>query len=125
MESYAANGSHDLTTIRTDRVADAVVVTVDGEIDVLTGPPFRKALADAFEHDGRPVVTDLTRVKLLSSTGLAVLVDAHWHAQQRGRGLVLVADPGVHAVHLALQMAGIATLFTVVADLQEALRLDD
>ncbi len=126
MESYAANGSHDLTTIRTDRVADAVVVTVDGEIDVLTGPPFRKALADAFdEHDGRPVVTDLTRVKLLSSTGLAVLVDAHRHAQQRGRGLVLVADPGVHAVHLALQMAGIATLFTVVADLQEALRLDD
>jgi anti-anti-sigma regulatory factor len=54
MESYAANGSQDLTTIRTDRVADAVVVTVDGEIDILTGPPFRRALADALdEHDGR------------------------------------------------------------------------
>jgi anti-sigma B factor antagonist len=126
MESYAANGSQDLTTIRTDRVADAVVVTVDGEIDILTGPPFRRALADALdEHDGRPVVTDLTRVNLLSSTGLAVLVDAHWHAEERGRGFVLVADPGVHAVRLALQMADIATLFTVVGDLQEALRLDD
>jgi anti-sigma B factor antagonist len=126
MESYAANGSQDLTTIRTDRVADAVVVSVDGEIDILTGPPFRRALTDALdEHDGRPVVTDLTRVNLLSSTGLAVLVDAHWHAEQRGRGFVLVADPGVHAVRLALQMAGIATLFTVVGDLQEALRLDD
>lgn len=54
-----------------------------------------------------------------------MLVDAHWHAQQRGRGLVLVADSGVHAVRLALQMGGIAMLFTVVPDLQEALRLDD
>jgi anti-sigma B factor antagonist len=122
MESYAANGSQGLATISTDRVADAVVVSVDGEIDILTGPPLRRALADALdEHDGRPVVTDLTRVKLLSSTGLAVLVDAHWHAEQRGRRFVLVVDPGVHPVRLALQMAGIATLFTVVADLQEAL----
>jgi anti-anti-sigma factor len=126
MESYAANGSPDLISISTDRVADSVVVTVDGEVDILSGPPFRRALADALdEHDGRPVVIDLTLVKLLSSTGLAVLVDARWHARQRGRGLVLVVDPDVHAVRLALQMAGIATLFTIVADLQEALRPGD
>ena len=126
MESYAANGSQDLAAISTDRVADSVVVTVDGEVDILSGPPIRRALADALdEHDGRPVVIDLTRVTLLSSTGLAVLVDAHWHAQQRGRSLVLVVDPDVHAVRLALQMAGIATLFTIVADLQEALRPGD
>ena len=123
MQSYAANGSQDLITISTDRVADTVVVTVDGEVDILSGPPFRRALADALdEHDGRPVVIDLTRVKLLSSTGLAVLVDAHWHAQQRGRGLVLVVDPDTHAVPLALQSAGIATLFTILANLQDALR---
>jgi anti-anti-sigma factor len=126
MESYAANGSQDLIAISADRVADSVVVTVDGEVDILSGPPFRRALADALdEHDGRPVVIDLSRVKLLSSTGLAVLVDAHWRAQQRSRRLVLVVDPDVHAVRLALQMAGIATLFTIVADLQEALRPGD
>ena len=126
MESYAANGSQDLIAISADRVADSVVVTVDGEVDIRSGPPFRRALADALdEHDGRPVVIDLTRVTLLSSTGLAVLVDAHWHAQQRGRSLVLVVDPDVHAVRLALQMAGIVTLFTIVADLQEALRPGD
>ena len=124
MQSYAGNGSQDLITISTDRVADTVVVTVDGEVDILSGPPLRRALADAVdEHDGRPVVIDLTRVTLLSSTGLAVLVDAHWHAQQRRRGLVLVVDPDTRAVPLALQTAGIATLFTVLADLPEALRL--
>jgi anti-sigma B factor antagonist len=122
MQSYAANGSQDLITISTDRVAGTVVVTVDGEVDLLSGPPFRRVLADALdEHDGRPVVIDLARVTLLSSTGLAVLVDAHWHAQKRSRRLVLVVDPDTHAVPLALQTAGIATLFSIVADLQEAL----
>ena len=81
MQSYATNGSRDLITISTDRVADAVVVTVGGEVDILSGPPLRRALADALdEHDGRPVVIDITRVTLLSSTGLAVLVDVHWYA---------------------------------------------
>ncbi len=37
MESHAAYGSQDQASISTDRVADAVVVTVDGEIDILTG----------------------------------------------------------------------------------------
>lgn len=123
MQSYAANRSQDLITLSTDRMADFVVVSVDGEVDILSGPPFRRALADALdEHDGWPVVIDLTRVTLLSSTGLAVLVDAHWHAQQRGRGLVLVVDPDADAVPLALQTVGIATLFTILADLPEALR---
>ena len=124
MQSYAANGSQDLFSMSTDRLADTVVVTVDGEVDILSGPPLRRALADAVdEHEGRPVVIDLTRVTLLSSTGLAVLVDAHWHAQQRRRGLALVIDPDTRAVPLALQTAGIATLFTVLADLPQALRL--
>lgn len=116
MTDDASAWSPDLVTISTDHVGGVVVVAVAGEIDVLSGTRLRSDLAEVLDGSGDgTVVVDLSAVTLLSSTGLAVLVDAHWHAQQRRRDLVLVVDPGTRAVPLALQAAGLAALFDIRA----------
>jgi anti-sigma B factor antagonist len=122
MQSSAMDETQDLVSIVTRRLTGAAVVAIAGEVDILTGSRLRAELRDVVDDgdgDG-PVVVDLTGVTLLSSTGLAVLVDARWHAQEHGRELVLVVDPDSRAVPLALHAAGIANLFPTVADVDEA-----
>jgi anti-anti-sigma factor len=118
MQSRVMDEAQDLIVISTRRLPRAVVVSVSGDVDILTGARLRAELRDVVDvadHDG-PVLVDLTGVTLLSSTGLAVLVDARWHAQEHGRELVLVVDPESRPVPLALQAAGIAGLFPTVAN---------
>lgn len=123
MHSRAGDEAQDLIAIDTCRLAGAAVVTVAGDVDILTGSRLRAELREIVDDAGAgPLVVDLTGVTLLSSTGLAVLVDARWHAQQYGRELVLVVDPESRAVPLALHAAGIASLFPVVADVDTAVR---
>jgi anti-sigma B factor antagonist len=55
---------------------DAVVVEAHGELDVVSAPTFRAAVADAVAT-GRPlVVVDLAHVQFLDSAGLAVVFGA-------------------------------------------------
>jgi anti-sigma B factor antagonist len=121
IQSSTMDETQDLVAIVTRRVAGAVVVTIAGEVDILGGSRLRAELREAVDgDDDGPVVVDLTGVTLLSSTGLAVLVDARWHAREHGREVVLAVDPGSRAVPLALHAAGIASLFPTVADVEEA-----
>jgi anti-anti-sigma factor len=113
----------DLITIGIKQVGEVRVVAVSGEVDVASGPRLRAELADVIDDgETRPLVVDLSAVTLLSSTGLAVLVDAHWQARRRGRSIVLVTGKDTRAVSLALYTAGIAGLFTTCTELSEAVR---
>lgn len=70
-------------TVRTADRGDAVIVTVRGEVDGLTAPRMRGAVAEAFGRlDGRPMIVDLTGVTLLGSAGLRVLRDSAEEAVQ-------------------------------------------
>ena len=54
--------------------ATAVVVALDGEIDIASAPVMRDALDRAVERlGGRRLVVDLRRVRFLGSAGLGVL----------------------------------------------------
>jgi anti-sigma B factor antagonist len=120
---YPAGTDEDGIAIDTGRVDGTGVVTVAGEVDVLSGTRLRRILGDMLDTPSiRAVVVDLTTVTLLSSTGLAVLVDTDRHADERGRRLVLVVDPATRAVPLALHATGIAALFTIQPDIEQALR---
>lgn len=66
-----------LLNTTTDERDDAVVVRVDGEIDGLTAPRLRTAIAAAFDRLGeRVLVLDLTEVQFLGSAGLRTLLDS-------------------------------------------------
>jgi hypothetical protein len=66
-----ARGGQDSFTAAVDR---ALVVTVAGEIDLVTADQVRAALAAGVDHlrDGDILVIDLIGVTWLSSTGLQV-----------------------------------------------------
>jgi anti-sigma B factor antagonist len=72
---------------------EAIVVTVVGEVDVLTAPRLLAAVSDALERAGSgPVVVDLSEVSFLGSAGLAALVEAALAAERRQEPLRVVVD---------------------------------
>lgn len=100
----------------------AVVLAAAGEVDLATGPRLRAALAELLEKpDAVPVIADLTDVTFLGSTGIAVLVDAHWQAAQLDIPLkIIVSADGL--VLRTLRTSGVDHLLSVHHDLDTALR---
>lgn len=93
-----------------------VIVSVAGEIDLLTADQLREALeAEVVRRE--LVVVDLTAVEFLSSSGLAALALAHRAAVEAGRELRLVA--GNRVTLRPIQITGMADeigVFATVAD---------
>jgi anti-sigma B factor antagonist len=100
-----------MVTITPVRAGTVSVLTVSGEIDLISGPRLRAALDEVLDDPGASaptcVVVDLTAVSFLGSAGLAVLVDAHEGASQRGIALKIVIDGAGSAVARAFQAAAI------------------
>src|SRR4030088_2006558 len=86
-------GTYMDLSIETEKVGDAVVLHVAGEVDVFTAPQLREALVGAIEEGSRDVVVDLQGGDLLGSTGLGVLVAGLKRVRQYGGGLSLVGTP--------------------------------
>ena len=66
-----------IPAVAVDRRADAVVLTVTGEVDMTTAPEFEHAVRDALAERPATLVIDLTGAEFFSSAGIAVLVLAH------------------------------------------------
>jgi anti-sigma B factor antagonist len=102
-----------MATITPARTGPVSVLTVSGEIDVASVPLLRAALDEALDHSGPGmtapacVVVDLTAATFLGSAGLAVLVEAHEQATQRGIDLKVVIDGPGSPVARAFQAAAI------------------
>jgi anti-sigma B factor antagonist len=104
--------------VREDR--QALVVTVAGEIDVLTVPRLRAAVAAGFDqlHEGEVLVIDLTDVTFLGSPGLETLLDVTQAARQRREPLRIVVDhtrPVIRPIELT-GLDDLLALFTTVED---------
>ena len=79
----------------------AVVVVVQGEIDIATVGSLRARLADACEGD---VTVDLRRVEFLDCLGLQLLLEQHERSAARGRRLDFVQGPP--AVRRVFELTG-------------------
>lgn len=99
-----------------DEVHGYAVVVAAGEIDLCTSPGLREALADAVRRSDR-VVIDLTRVRFLDSTGMAVMVEALGRDQHRRAG-ALVGPTGL--VTRALEITGLTALFPIYPTVEDA-----
>ncbi|WBB80746.1 STAS domain-containing protein [Micromonospora sp. WMMD882] len=101
-----------------DHVDDVTVVTPTGDIDLDTGDTLRAALSHAADMGG-DVIVDLTRVHLVDSAGLGLLVRAHLDARDRGATLCLATpSPFVRTVLRTMRLDGV---FTVVDDRETGL----
>ena len=97
---------------------DTAVLTVRGEIDTLTASAFTAATEELVTASGEVLVMDLTEVRFLASSGLAVLISAAHRAEERGIRLRLVITS--RAVRRPLEITGTAALFDLHPDTRSA-----
>jgi anti-sigma B factor antagonist len=112
------SGSGPLDASLTRPHPDTAVLTVWGEIDTLTAPAFTAASDELLTASGDVLVMDLTEVRFLASSGLAVLIEAAQRAEDRGIRLRLVISN--RAVRRPLEITGTAALFDLHSDAESA-----
>ena len=81
--------------------AGAVVLTIQGEIDIATVDTLRSRLSDACRRD---VTVDLRRVNFIDCLGLKVLLEQHEHSARHDRRVDFVQGPP--AVRRVFEMTG-------------------
>jgi anti-sigma B factor antagonist len=114
----SSDASEFLDTALSRPHPDTVVLAVRGEIDTLTAPVFTAATEELLTAPGEVLVMDLTEVRFLASSGLAVLISAAHRAEERGVRLQLVVTN--RAVRRPLEITGTASLFDLHPDLRSA-----
>lgn len=112
------------TRLAAEQHGQAVVVRVDGELDVSTAPPLREELRRLIRHDGAvgapAVVVDLCGVTFIDSYALGLLVQCHKLARAHRRTFVLVStSPRVEQL---FRITGMRHVLPLHADLASALR---
>ena len=119
--------TEQLLRIETGRVlhdqTQALVVTVAGEIDVLTVNRLRAAVSAAFNQlrDGEILVVDLTEVTFLGSPGLQALVDVTEAAQRRRDPLRIVVD-NTRPVIRPIEVTGLERVLALFDTVEEAMQ---
>lgn len=103
-----------LISLHAKDVGDSCLVTVTGEVDMVTTPRLRSYLQGQLNRPTSMLVIDLRQVKFLGSSGLAVLVATLDQARERGIKLRLVCDS--REVVRPLQATGLTDLFDIHHD---------
>ncbi len=80
----------------------ALVVALEGDVDLKTSPEARKILLDAVARN-LPTVVDLSGVQYIDSSGVASLIEAFQKARKSGHKFVLaaVSESALRVLNLA------------------------
>lgn len=100
---------------------DSVVVSIEGELDVVSKQRFDDCLWEAAEQSDR-VVLDLSRVDFMDTTALAVIV-GHWRRLVAAGGAFRIAGARYRYVK-ALWITGLADRLPMYDTVDEALADD-
>jgi anti-sigma B factor antagonist len=112
----------DQITLSTEHPSPGhAVITVGGEVDMLTSPQLRTAVLDQLEpgSDTELVVLDLDGVSFLGTSGLAVLIEVREAAHAAGVELRLACT--ARRVLRPLTIAGLVPLFDIHDSIDGAL----
>lgn len=97
----------------------AIVLTVRGDVDVVTSAQLKDHLRPHVRDGVSQVIIDLTEVEFFSAAGLTVLVNTRQAAVAAGIKLCLVAS--TRPVLLPLTITGLDSMFDISPDLTHAL----
>ncbi len=112
-------GAREPAITSVDRVGDAIVVRLAGELDLYNADQIRAALLEATAQEPERLVVDLAEVQFIDSTALGVLIEARSRLANR-RGFLL-AGPRL-ATRRALEVSGLDRHFAVHDSADAALR---
>jgi anti-sigma B factor antagonist len=99
------------------RVAGAVVLSVQGDVDALTAPRLAEAILDALPEQSA-VIVDLSDVEFLASAGMTALITAHERIAPGARFVVVADGPGTSR---PLKLMGLDSLLAIYPTLDEAI----
>jgi anti-sigma B factor antagonist len=111
-------------TVGNRTVRDVAVLDLAGEIDIVTADQMQEAVRETIDRAVRLLVIDLSGVRFLGSTGLAVLAEADSLARDADKLLRLVSGSGNHAVLRPIQLTGLDRVLTLFEQLDDALAAD-
>jgi anti-sigma B factor antagonist len=103
--------------VTTQRLRDAVVLTVAGEIDMTTAPALEDAVRKALTEGPTTLVIDLSGAEFFSSAGIAVVMLAH--RNDSGVALRVVATDRI--VLRPLELTGLTDDLAIYDSLDAAL----
>jgi anti-sigma B factor antagonist len=118
MVRTARTAAEQLTVVR-ETAGEAVVVSVDGEVDAFTLHLLEAELAASLQAS--VVVVDLSEVSFLGSCGISALMSHHQRLAGLGSAVRLVVPPH-QPVERALRITGITEELPVFASRPDALR---
>jgi anti-anti-sigma factor len=114
------HSAEQLLTITTHPAPPAaIVLTVRGEVDVLTSTQLNDYLLPHVRDTVPHVIVDLTEVSFFTAAGLTVLVTTRQAAVAAGITLRLVAS--TRPVLLPLRLTGLEDMFDISPDITHAL----
>lgn len=99
------------------RVDEAVVIRLGGELDLYNAAEVRAALREAIADDPSRVVVDMSEVEFVDSTALGVLIEAR---STLGRNDLLLAAPQFET-RRTLQVSGLDRHLPVHDTVEDAL----
>ncbi len=77
------------------RTGSAIVLVLDGELDVATAPQLVAAVAEAVGVPGsEPLFLDAAKVSFMDSSGIRALLESQERAEEAGRRFALVRPSG-------------------------------
>ena len=102
------------------QVGDAVIASIRGEIDLHTSPELRTEILDLLvKHQPKRLVLNLSDVRYMDSSAIAVLVEALQKIRKVGGKVFLTnLQPRVNGL---LEIARLGTLFILCKDEAEAI----
>lgn len=100
---------------------DAVVLSVAGEVDLVTAPQLDESINAAMEQHPETLVIDLTEVGFLASAGMAVLMGGHQQAQGNIRFRVVAAGS---TTFRPMELTGMADEISIFPTREAALAAD-
>jgi anti-sigma B factor antagonist len=108
----------DFVTIRTAERQGAVVIRVEGEVDMDTCDVVRAEVVDRLRRGPDVVVLDLTAVTVFGSVGLSLLIEVRHRAERRGTRFAVATDR--RAVLTPLAQTGVGDLLLLTGTVDEA-----
>jgi anti-anti-sigma factor len=100
------------------QVDQAVVLTVSGEVDMLSSPRLAEAIATALATKPTALIVDLSKVSFLASAGMTVLVTAQAEVEAPTQ-FAVVANGA--ATSRPIKLMGIDTVLALYSTLDGAL----
>lgn len=100
--------------------ADAVVLTVGGEIDYATSPQLKQRIDEHLKSDERHLVLDLSWTTFVDSTAIGVLMGAASRLHELGRGSLGVVCSNEQVLQI-FQISGLESAVSLHRTCEEAI----